>query len=179
MPGLQALALAACEAADEGRPFRVLTPEQAREIEAVAEQILPTDDTPGARDAAVVRFIDLALEGFARADRGTLIEGLDELATAVRRRHGDGTAFSELRFEDQTAVLREIEETAFFGTVRALTLLGMFSHPRHGGNRDRAGWRLLGFEDRGAYQPPFGWYDERVATEGGPPSASVDDEPSG
>ena len=47
----------------------------------------------------------------------------------------------------------------FFQTMRYLTLAGMFSHPNHGGNRDKLGWQLLGFEDRHSWQPPFGHYD--------------------
>ena len=36
---------------------------------------------------------------------------------------------------------------------------------RYGGNRDRVGWKLIGFEDRMAYQPPFGYYDAHVDKE--------------
>ena len=43
--------------------------------------------------------------------------------------------------------------------MRMLTLCGMFALPSWGGNRDEAGWKLLGFEDRHAWQPPFGFYD--------------------
>ena len=34
------------------------TPEQALEVEEMAAQIIPTDETPGAREARVVAFID-------------------------------------------------------------------------------------------------------------------------
>jgi hypothetical protein len=44
-----------------------------------------------------------------------------------------------------------------------LTLFGMFSTPSYGGNRDGAGWKLLGFEDMHAFQPPFGYYDRNYA----------------
>ena len=33
----------------------------------------------------------------------------------------------------------------FFETLRAHTIEGMFSDPAHGGNRDAAGWKLLGY----------------------------------
>src|SRR4051794_29392930 len=36
----------------------------AADVEAVAAQIIPTDDTPGAREAGVVHFIDRALATF-------------------------------------------------------------------------------------------------------------------
>src|SRR5438093_10687900 len=35
-----------------------LSPEQAAEVEAVAAQIIPTDDSAGAREARVIYFID-------------------------------------------------------------------------------------------------------------------------
>src|SRR5207248_9856540 len=41
---------------DSPPPFEVLTPEQAEEIEAIAAQIIPSDGTPGAREARVVHF---------------------------------------------------------------------------------------------------------------------------
>ena len=41
------------------------TPEQAVEVEDIAAQIIPTDDTPGAREARVIYFIDRALATFA------------------------------------------------------------------------------------------------------------------
>jgi hypothetical protein len=35
----------------------------------------------------------------------------------------------------------------------------MFAMPVRGGNRDKAGWALIGFVDRHVWQPPFGYYD--------------------
>ena len=46
--------------------FEFFTPEQAADVEAMAEQIIPADETPGARDARVVYFIDRALVTFER-----------------------------------------------------------------------------------------------------------------
>src|SRR5271167_271023 len=45
----------------DGQPFRFFTPQQAADYEAFASQIIPTDDTPGAKEANVVRFVDFAL----------------------------------------------------------------------------------------------------------------------
>ena len=41
-----------------------LSPAEAADVEAVASQIIPTDDSPGAREAGVVFFIDRALATF-------------------------------------------------------------------------------------------------------------------
>ncbi len=38
-------------------------------------------------------------------------------------------------------------------------MYGFLGNPSYGGNRDHVGWKLIGFEDRMAFQPPFGYYD--------------------
>jgi hypothetical protein len=43
---------------------------------------------------------------------------------------------------------------------------GVFSDPSYGGNRDHAGFTLIGMEHAAAYQPPFGWYDAEYAKGG-------------
>lgn len=129
--------------------LKFLTAEQAREIEAIAAQILPADELgPGAREAGVIRFIDLVLASFEREKQPAYREGLQQLG-----------AFAALDAARQIEKLRAIEHTPFFETVREHTLAGFFSHPKYGGNRDGAGFQLLGFEDRHAFQPPFGYYD--------------------
>jgi hypothetical protein len=35
----------------------------------------------------------------------------------------------------------------------------MFASPKHGGNFNKAGWKLIGFEDTLNFKPPFGYYD--------------------
>ena len=56
-------------------------------------------------------------------------------------------------------VYRADEQSDFFEIVRRDTILGFFSHQQYGGNRDRIGWKLIGFEDAAVFQPPFGYYD--------------------
>jgi hypothetical protein len=46
----------------------------------------------------------------------------------------------------------------------AATAAGMFANPAYGGNRDKIGWKLLGFEDRYIWQQPFGYYDRDEIT---------------
>ena len=47
--------------ADGAKPYRFFTPQQAAEFDAFSAQIIPTDDTPGAREANVVHFTDYLL----------------------------------------------------------------------------------------------------------------------
>ena len=57
--------VAAAEAAQAMGDFTFFTPAQAMEIDAMAAQIYPSDSTPGAKEAQVIYFIDLALVTFA------------------------------------------------------------------------------------------------------------------
>jgi gluconate 2-dehydrogenase gamma chain len=134
-------------------PLKFFTPDQAREIESVAAQIIPADDTGGAREAGVIRFIDLNLAEFETDAQSAYRDGLKLLSEKSSGR------FSDLPSARQIEVLRGIEKTEFFGMIRAHTLVGFFSHPKYGGNQDHMGWKLIGFEDAFAFQPPFGYYD--------------------
>ena len=51
------------------------------------------------------------------------------------------------------------EKTPFFQTVRFDTIVGTFALPSWGGNRDYAGWHMLGLEHQPRFQAPFGEYD--------------------
>ena len=55
--------------------------------------------------------------------------------------------------------LKTVDHTPFFEIERTLTLLGMFTSPKYGGNYQGSGWKLMGFEDRHIFAPPFGYYD--------------------
>lgn len=136
-----------------------LTPSEAADVDAIAAQIVPSDDTPGAREAGVVRFIDGALSTFWSQLAGDYRAQLKVFQAAVRERHSSATSFAALTSDQQILVLRENERTPFFNMTRVLTLLGMFSLPAYGGNREGVGWKLIGFEDAHVFQPPFGYYD--------------------
>jgi hypothetical protein len=98
--------------------------------------------------------------------------GLADLDRRAREAHGDSTGFTALPFDQQTELLRRVETTPFFNQMIFLTHCGMFAMPSWGGNRDLAGWALLGFDNRHAWQPPFGFYDEG-RHEGGPGDAET------
>jgi hypothetical protein len=131
---------------------------QARDVDAIASRIIPTDDTPGAHEAGAVYFIDQALHGFFAAHRDQFRSGYAEFLLSLASEH-PGAAFAALSVEDQVAFLQRIDSTPFFWTVRFLTILGLLADPRYGGNRDGMGWKLIGFEDQHVFQPPFGYYD--------------------
>jgi gluconate 2-dehydrogenase gamma chain len=136
-----------------------LTAAEAADIEAVAAQIIPTDDTPGAREAGVVYFIDRALATFLSRLASDYRAQLVEFQAACRGQHPGAASFAALTSAQQVEYLKSVEHTPFFDTTRLLTLLGMFSLPEYGGNRDGIGWKLIGLEDQHLFQPPFGYYD--------------------
>ncbi|NOR20001.1 MAG: hypothetical protein GQ538_07945 [Xanthomonadales bacterium] len=157
------LILAACQTAqtmsDEQASYVNISAEEALELGAIVDQIIPPDETPGATDIGVVYFIDAALGGFMSASAPSLRQGLNRLAGEAKSVGNQDSRFSDLTFDQQTAVLKGIEDTKFFKTVRKLTMMGMFCLPKYSGNRDEIGWDLLGFDHQHVWQAPFGYYD--------------------
>lgn len=148
---------AAAQVKSGERKFTFFTPVEAKQIEAVCEQILPSDDGPGAREAGAVYFIDYALSQTEPHLQPTFRDGLKSLASASAPK-----AFSELTSEQQIDVLKKMESTEFFKTARAYTIIGFLGDPKHYGNRDEAGWKYIGFENPGMFEPPFGYYDAEL-----------------
>ena len=140
--------------------FTTLTAAEAVEVDAIANQIVPGGDTPGARDARVVFFIDRSLGTFFAGELPAFRKGLVAFGEAFTAHDSRGKPFSAAGSARQVAWLHEVDATPFFNTVRRLTLLGLVALPKYGGNRDGAGWKLLGFEDRHIWEPPFGHYDK-------------------
>ena len=136
-----------------------LSAAEAADIDAVASQIIPSDDSPGAREAGVVYFIDRSLASSFSHLASDYRAQLAAFQAACRERHPSAGSFASLPSERQVEYLKGVEQTPFFTTTRLLTLLGMLSLPVYGGNRNGVGWKLLGFEDAHAFAAPFGYYD--------------------
>ena len=147
--------VAAAERAQAMGSFTYFTREQAADVDAMAAQIYPTTDTPGAREAQVIYFIDLALVTFAQDKQHVYAKGFADLASKT-----GGKAFAALSSADQIALLTSIEKTPFFRTVRDHTIMGMFAAPQHGGNFKKIGWTQIGYDDSLNFRAPFGAYDK-------------------
>jgi gluconate 2-dehydrogenase gamma chain len=139
--------------------FRLLDARQARDVEAIAAQIVPGGDTPGAREAAVVYFIDQVHAGPWSGGAAPFLAGLRDFQARCAHHHPGTPQFADLSTEDQLAYLQHVERTPFFEQVRFLTVVGLLASPRYGGNAQKSGWKLVGFVDQHAWQPPFGHYD--------------------
>lgn len=138
-------------------PFKALTADEARLVDAVCEQIIPADKDPGAREAGVVHFIDKQLAGpykrFADKYRRGL-QCLQQTSQSMFQR-----PFEALPWPDQTRLLQALESgkapkdiwsdpgaKEFFGLIRDHTMQGFYGSPKHGGNRNYASYRMMGLE---------------------------------
>ncbi|MGQ0646520.1 MAG: gluconate 2-dehydrogenase subunit 3 family protein [Gemmatimonadaceae bacterium] len=144
-------------------PFQVLTPDEAAQLSAMAERIMPTTDTPGAKEAGVIYFMDRAFATFEKEHIGDMRQGLADLRKRVGRRMRGATSFAALSPADQDAILKDMEDSDLFGGVRFMTMSGMFANPEYGGNRGQVGWKLINFQPRASHSPPFGYYDAEAA----------------
>jgi gluconate 2-dehydrogenase gamma chain len=134
-------------------PLETLTQAEAETLEAITARLIPTDATgPGAAEARAAHYIDRALggalAGFRDAYRAGLA-GVDTYAQAAK-----GAPFARLQASDQDAVLTDLERNAatgfegsaaFFNLALAHTVQGTFGDPFYGGNRNFAGWDLIGY----------------------------------
>ena len=132
-----------------------LNDDDAATVEAFTERLMPgAPGKPGARDAGVLNYIDLALAGAYESLQDFYRRGLTSLDAYCRKTHN--TSFARLDAARQDEVITALEQgkatgftwptaQAFFNTMRTHTMEGMFADPIYGGNKDFAGWRLVGF----------------------------------
>jgi gluconate 2-dehydrogenase gamma chain len=141
-------------------PLRFFSEAEALIVAAAASRIFPSDDAgPGAKEAAVVVYIDRQVAGPWGADRHRYTQGpFDEDAPPELGYQGQATprqiyrsalknlsGFDRLESSAQDEKLKEIEKTRFFELLHENTMEGMFCDPLHGGNADMVGWQLIGF----------------------------------
>src|SRR5262245_24777886 len=81
--------------------FETLSDADAVEIEAAAAQIVPTDETPGAREARVVYFIDKALSTFAKDQKDAIVGAAKELRTRAAKAQPGAKSFAALSSDKQ------------------------------------------------------------------------------
>jgi gluconate 2-dehydrogenase gamma chain len=136
--------------------------ETAKEIEALTSCIVPSDETPGAREAGVVYFIDRALTTFDQSRRDLYRAGLADLQARRTKKFPSSKSIAELPAAEQTELLKSIEGSEFFQLLRTHTLYGFLGDPSYGGNRNGAGWKAVGFDAKMQHQPPFGFYDAEI-----------------
>jgi len=176
-PALLSAAVHARQAAKSASPPKLefFTAEQAVEIDAITARFIPSDETPGAREAGVVYFIDRSLATFDTDDQKTYREGLVELQQRVSEMFPGVDKFSAATPEQQDEILHSFDDNGpkprrpfrarpgaqnFLERLREHTISGFLIDPDYGGNHDGAGWKVIGREREHVFQPPFGYYDK-------------------
>jgi len=159
--------------------FEFLKPEEALEIEAMASRIIPSDETPGAKEAGVIYFIDRALVTFAMDSQDVYRDGLVDANTLLNEKFPGVKKFSAASPEQQDALLDALSSSkpkltssrrnrmgsgaqSFFETLRYHTIAGFLIAPDSDrrGNRDGVGWKVIGRDPEHMFQPPFGALDK-------------------
>jgi gluconate 2-dehydrogenase gamma chain len=162
LPAVAALSACARDAARTSEPWAFFSDAEGAAMRALAARIIPSDaDSPGAEEAGAAWFADLALNGPFTDLADTVRAGLANLDARSRAAHG--AVFASVDPVAQDAIIGDIVTAPFFATARMLVIMGTFSDPSHGGNRNHAGFTMLGMEHASAYAPPFGWYDAEHA----------------
>jgi gluconate 2-dehydrogenase gamma chain len=129
--------------------------DDSRTIAAFTERLMPSaPGKPGATDADVLNYIDLALAGPYSDDQYFYRCGVAQLDAHCTQTYGK--PFHSLTAAQQDETIAALEQgkaaafvwptaQAFFNTVHKHTMEGLFADPIYGGNKDFAGWRLVGF----------------------------------
>lgn len=113
-----------------------------------------TGPQPGARTTILVEAKELPRYGFqgSSTPQDSYRKGLATLDRVSRKKYG--ARFADLPGPTQTKLLADMEDgkvagfkksKAFFQMVLEDVYEGMFSDPLYGGNRDLAGWKLIGY----------------------------------
>jgi gluconate 2-dehydrogenase gamma chain len=138
--------------------------EHATTVAAFAERLLPGEPgKPGATEANVLNYIDLALAGAYADQQDFYRRGLAQLDAYCSKTYQK--SFVKLSAAQQDDVIGALEQgkaggfeyptaQAFFNTLRTHTMEGMFADPVYGGNRDFAGWKLVGFPGAQLFYTP-------------------------
>jgi len=157
----------AARAVAAGTPakFDYLTAQQAAAVEAITSLIIPTTDTPGAREAGVVYFIDRALHTFAADQQKPFGDALAAVDAKRKELFPASADFASLASAQQSEILKAIEKTPAFGMFRFATVCGFLCNPEDGGNRNMVGWKLIDFDHAATHRPPFGYYDAEYRKE--------------
>lgn len=134
--------------------WRILTEEESLLLDALVEQIIPTDEWLGGRDAGVTNFIDQQLNGPYIRYQETYRKGLLAIQETCKGKFQK--RFEELPWKEQTRFLESMEagkmegtnwekgfDRQFFGLIRNHSMQGFYGSPRHGGNKSNVSYKMM------------------------------------
>lgn len=169
--------VAHAQGAAEGRSaWFFLSNDEASVLTALADRIMPRDEWPSASEAGVIDYIDLQLatawgKGARLYKEGPFHEGtpsqgyqLPYTPAELYRRALAGIDPSRVlslsdsdkdelltRLEKDEMALNGVPGKAFFAMLHQNVSEGYFADPAYNGNRDYAGWNMVGFPGANAY----------------------------
>ena len=126
--------------AGEGDAYTFLSLDQTQRelVASIADTVIPTTDTPGARDVGVDRFIDKMLDGWMDDnEKARFLTGLTEFAGAFERQFG--VPFDRAEVEDRLTFMTPLDIAAsegremgiaplpFFATMKELIVVGYYT----------------------------------------------------
>ena len=158
--GLPVLAEAPAATAEAAAPA-ALTPGERAALRAILARLLPADELgPGAVEAGVDVYIERALAGAYAALLPLYRQNLAAIDTTAKTM--GAASFAALSAHQQDTLLQQLETgqstvqvpfskqvavlaAQFFPVLLGHMREGMFGDPMYGGNRNFAGWDLLGY----------------------------------
>ncbi len=134
--------------------WRFFTENEVLILDALVEQIIPTDESMGARDAGATNFIDKQLMGPYQQFQKDYRDGLKLLQQSSMEKFN--SKFEELNWENQTILLKLIDkdelkhshwekgaDKKFFSMVIRHTMQSFYGSPKHGGNKNNVSYKML------------------------------------
>lgn len=134
--------------------WRFFTNAEALLIDAIAEQIIPTDEWPGGRDSGVTNFIDKQLVGPYTRFQAKYRKGIAGIQESCGTRFKKN--FEELTWDEQTVFLETMEagnmkepvwadkfDREFFSLVRDHSMQAYYGSPIHGGNKNKMSYKMI------------------------------------
>lgn len=139
-------------------PLVNLSARETAILTAMVDRLIPSDEHgPGAVESGALQYIDRGLGGALSEDREAYRAGLAGLDRYGR--YSRGAPFLELEPSVQDSVLLDLQtggatgsgagfggsSGSFFNMVKGHVWEAMFGDPHYGGNRNFAGWDLVGY----------------------------------
>ena len=134
--------------------WRFFSNEEGVLVDALAEQIIPTDESMGARDAGATNFIDKQLMGSYARFQETYRKGLKSIQETCKIKFKK--RFEELEWEEQKTFLQAMElgkmespiwkegfDKEFFELIRSHTMQSFYGSQRHGGNKNNVSYKMI------------------------------------
>ena len=141
--------------------FQLLTAPQQALVDELTELVLPATNTPGARQARVVEFVDVMLAEWSNEnDRGLFLAGLADVDSRARAR---GAAdFVGAAMADRVAICRELDD-ALTAARTATTVWQKAGRqgPRPSDHRSHFWHHLRNLTTAGYYTSEVGFTRER------------------